>query len=172
MKSLWIASTVLLFAIACQSNNTERPEKSVQEIVGESKIKNSDIIRNPVSADQPIDTVNVAELSFEEPAYDFGEVREGTIVAHDYHFTNSGQAPLLISSARSTCGCTVPQWPREPIAPGETAEVTVEFNSANKRGKKNQKVTITANTTPPQTFIYLKGEVMPKAGGSDIQVTQ
>jgi len=167
MKSLWIASAVLLFAIACQSNNTERPEKSVQEIVGESKIKNSDIIRNPVSADQPIDTVNVAELSFEEPAYDFGEVREGTIVAHDYHFTNSGQAPLLISSARSTCGCTVPQWPRDPIPPGEQGVIEVRFNTENKPHRQSKPITIVANTYPSTTKLFLNGFVIPEKEASD-----
>lgn len=101
-------------------------------------------------------------MSFEETEYDFGTVVEGEKVRHVYKFTNTGEEPLVISDAKGSCGCTVPEWPREPIAPGKSGQVTVEFNSRNKRGDKNQKVTITANTNPPQTFIYLKGTVQPK----------
>ena len=77
---------------------------------------------------------------------------------------------------RGSCGCTVPQWPREPIPVGESNSITVEFNSKGKKGPRNQKVTITANTNPPQTFVALVGEVNPAAGGAagqpQIQVNQ
>ena len=95
---------------------------------------------------------------------DVGTVVEGEKVSHTYKFKNDGQEPLILSNAKGSCGCTVPSWPREPIPPGGEGEVTVEFNSQNKKGKRNQKVTITANTNPPQTFIYLKGEVQGKEG--------
>ena len=99
------------------------------------------------------------KIKFVEMEYDFGVIDEGTIVTHVYTFTNTGDEPLILLDAKGSCGCTVPQWPRQPIAPGETASLTVEFNSKNKSGMRNQKVTITANTEPPQNFLYLKGEV-------------
>jgi hypothetical protein len=104
----------------------------------------------------------VTAITFEETTFDFGAVEEGELVRHVYTFTNIGNEFLVLSDAKGSCGCTVPKWPREPIAPGETASITVEFNSTNKKGKRNQKVTITANTNPPQTFIYLTGEVAPR----------
>lgn len=102
------------------------------------------------------------EISFEESTFDFGTVEEGELVRHTFTFTNTGDEVLILSDARGSCGCTVPKWPRAPIAPGETASITVEFNSKNKKGKRNQKVTITANTNPPQSFLYLTGEVAPR----------
>lgn len=93
--------------------------------------------------------------------YDFGQVDEGDIVTHTFTFTNTGDEPLIISDAKGSCGCTVPAKPIYPIMPGETASITVQFNSKNKRGIRNQKVTLTANTQPAQTFLYLKGEVIP-----------
>ena len=69
----------------------------------------------------------------------------------------------MITNARGSCGCTVPQWPRTPIAPGASSEITVEFNSERKSGKRNQQVTITANTEPHSTVIRLVGEVTPKS---------
>ena len=94
--------------------------------------------------------------------FDFGTITEGEVVAHTYTFTNTGDAPLVLSNAKGSCGCTIPAWPKEPIAPGETASMTVEFNSKGKFGQRNQKVTITANTNPAQTFIYLTGRIMPR----------
>ena len=100
-------------------------------------------------------------LKFAEETYDFGKVVAGEKVSHTYSFTNTGNEPLIISNAKGSCGCTVPDWPRDPIPVGGTGEVTVVFDSKNKKGPRNQKVTLTANTDPPQTFIYLKGEVEP-----------
>ena len=100
-------------------------------------------------------------LTFAETEFNFGKVVAGEKVSHTYKFTNTGKEPLIISNAKGSCGCTVPQWPREPIAVGGTGEITVVFDSKNKKGPRNQKVTLTANTDPPQTFLYLKGEVEP-----------
>ena len=102
----------------------------------------------------------IATMEFEQTVYDFGVVESGEVVSQVYTFTNSGDEPLILMDAKGSCGCTIPEWPREPIMPGETASLVVEFNSKNKRGMRNQKVTITANTEPPQTFLYLKGEVV------------
>ncbi|MCB0607968.1 MAG: DUF1573 domain-containing protein [Lewinellaceae bacterium] len=121
----------------------------------------------PLSAQDRVEVVQpsneenpITTLKFEETVYDFGKVVEGTKVTQVFTFTNTGQEPLVLTNALGSCGCTVPKWPREPIRPGETASITVEFNSKNKIGQRNQKVTITANTEPPQTYLYLKGEVL------------
>lgn len=153
---------MVLFAFAaCQQAGEGGSEKSVEEITNDSKIRNSSIIRNPVSADEPEDTVNVAKMVFEETTFDFGEVEEGESVEHTYKFTNTGKVPLLISNARSTCGCTVPDWPKDPIPPGNTGEIKVRFNTKNKKNKQNKPVTITANTYPSNTKVFLTGFVNP-----------
>lgn len=103
-------------------------------------------------------------MSFGQQSYDFGTVNEGEIVKRTFKFKNTGKEPLIISNAQGSCGCTVPKWPREPIAPGASSEITVEFNSDKKTGKRNQQVTITANTEPANTVISLTGEVTPKGG--------
>lgn len=107
-------------------------------------------------------------MSFDETTFDFGTVTEGEKVSHTYAFKNTGDEPLILQNAKGSCGCTVPQWPREPIAPGASGEITVEFNSKGKAGDRNQKVTITANTNPAQSFIYLKGKVDKAAGESPL----
>jgi hypothetical protein len=115
---------------------------------------------NLSAQDSPYPVGPTTTIEFEATEYDFGTIKQGEKVSHVYTFTNTGDQPFVISDAKGSCGCTVPTWPREIIAPGESAEITVEFNSKGKKGKRNQKVTIIGNTNPPQTFIYLTGEVL------------
>lgn len=116
----------------------------------------------PATPNVAVPTGPVTTLAFADAGkYDFGTVTEGEIVSHTFSFTNTGSEPLIISDAKGSCGCTVPSKPTAPIAPGEDGEITVQFNSKNKKGARNQKVTITSNTNPAQTFIYLTGTVNP-----------
>lgn len=103
------------------------------------------------------------EFKFEESSYDFGSITDGDVVEHIFKFTNTGEAPLVIQSASASCGCTVPSYPREPIAPGATGEIQVKFDSSNKPGIQNKTVSITANTDPAITRLTIKSNVVPKA---------
>ncbi len=159
----WVIALLALLINACQpdSPGSAADEKQVEEIRPEGGLKNSEIIRSPVSANEPEDTVNVAKLSFEEPVFEFGRVPEGQMVEHSFPFTNTGRIPLIITHARSTCGCTVPRWPKEAIAPGEGGEIMVRFNTLGKKNQQSKPVTITANTYPKETVIHVKGHVIP-----------
>ena len=98
-------------------------------------------------------------MTFEHSDFDFGSVKEGEKVKHTYKFKNTGSEPLIISSAKGSCGCTVPKWPSEPIAPGATGQIDVEFDSKGKPGKQTKRVTVNANTVPAQTFLNISGNV-------------
>ena len=100
-------------------------------------------------------------IEFEESTFDFGTIDAGEKVSHVYKFKNTGSEPLVIKDAKGSCGCTVPKWPKEPVAPGATGDILVEYNSKGKKGKETKRVTLTANTTPPQTFLTITGEVTP-----------
>lgn len=147
---------------ACQQNRFSGSEKSVEEIKAEGPISNADIIRNPVTEAGPLDTVNIAKMDFAEEVFNFGEVKEGDIVKHTYTFTNAGKVPLVISDATSTCGCTVPTWPKVPIEPGASGEISVEFNTKNKHREQKKPIIVTANTYPARTTVYLEGFVHPE----------
>ncbi len=148
---------LLAFVTACQNNSTE----SVQEIRG-SGGPNSDMVRNPASADLPLDTNKLARISYQELEYEFGEVSEGKVVEHKFKFTNTGNVPLTILNARSSCGCTIPEWPEEPVKPGNSGEILVKFNTEMKVGKQKKTIYITANTYPNETKVALVGLVNPK----------
>ena len=99
-------------------------------------------------------------LHFEEPVYNFGTIKEGEEVVHDFAFTNTGKSDLLIASANAHCGCTVPDWPKKPIPPGGKGIIKATFNSTNKTGSQNKKITITANTNPVHTDVLIMGMVL------------
>ncbi|WP_271783459.1 DUF1573 domain-containing protein [Aquimarina algiphila] len=101
-------------------------------------------------------------MTFDKTNHDFGIIDEGDIVEHKFTFTNTGNAPLVIISAKGSCGCTVSKWSKEPIAPGATGDMLVTFNSNGKPNLQNKKVTITANTTTGKETLKIKAMVTPK----------
>jgi hypothetical protein len=98
-------------------------------------------------------------LAFENDTYDFGKIKEGTIVEHSYMVKNTGGEPLFITNCKASCGCTIPEWPKDPIQPGESGKIEVKFNSAHKDGDVSKAITVTANTEPEQNFLTIKGFV-------------
>lgn len=107
-----------------------------------------------------VDTANAPVFKFEKEVYDFGEIKEGEKVTYDFKFKNIGNSPLIISSATATCGCTIPEYPKEPVAPGAEGLIRVIFNSAGKAGMQNKIISITANTIPTLTEVNILGNVM------------
>lgn len=159
MNRIVLAIIVVFSATACQQQVYKDQEKSVQEITSATKLSNATIIRNPISADSQEDTINVAKFEFEALGYNFGEVEEGEIVTHTYRFRNVGKVPMVISDARSTCGCTIPDWPKEPIEPGASGQISVRFNTKGKTNAQRKPIYITANTYPVRSELYLEGFV-------------
>ena len=102
-------------------------------------------------------------FNFQKESHNFGTIKEGAVAKHDFTFTNTGESPLIITNAKGSCGCTVPNWPREPIAPGETGTIHVEFNSSGRTGNQRKQVTIDANTVPNQKILSIRAQVEPKA---------
>ncbi len=153
----------LLFVVACQSDADDARAKA-----RESLATTAPATKAPANDTKPAANANNAEtvpagptttLSFGETTFDFGQVDEGEKVSHEYKFTNTGSEPLVISNAKGSCGCTVPQWPKTPIAPGAEGTILVEFNSKGKPGKQTKRVTVTANTNPAQSFLTITGQV-------------
>lgn len=156
-QALRIAAMAALL-VGCGKDGSQG--KSVEEIKTDGKI--SSIIRSPISADGTVDTVNVAKMVFEETEFNFGEIDEGAVIIHEFKFTNTGKVPLVINNAHSTCGCTIPQWPKDPISPGQSGVIHVEFNTKQKHDVQEKPVIITANTYPSVTKVFLRGIVHPK----------
>lgn len=152
LKSIFFTGTTALFLTACQNDN------GVQEI-RDGNGPNANLIRNPATADMPLDTNQLARITFDAPEFDFGTIKEGDIIEHRYKFTNTGKVPLTILNARASCGCTTPDWPKDPISPGGTGEIYAKFNSDGRTGDQSKIIVVTANTHPNESRVKLKGHV-------------
>jgi hypothetical protein len=111
---------------------------------------------------QTVSNEEVAEMVFTEEMHDFGDITEGSKPEYLFSFKNTSDVPLVITSATGSCGCTVPEWPRNPIAPGGTGEIKVSFDSSGRSGRQDKQVTIEANTNPRTTVIKITSNVLPK----------
>ena len=118
----------------------------------------SDMVNNSATASGE-ENIPVSAIKFDQDTFNFGTVMEGERVAHAFTFTNTGKNALVISKAIGSCGCTVPEWPKEPIAPGAKGKIDVVFNSERRVGKANKDVTVYANTEPATSKVTLKGFV-------------
>jgi hypothetical protein len=105
-------------------------------------------------------------LEFDRTDYDFGTIKEGQKVNYTYKFKNTGAAPLIVQNVQPSCGCTAPDWSKEPVPVGGMGYVKVEFDSNGKPGMQNKNVTVTANTWPKQMKLTFKAMVTPKPDGS------
>ena len=107
-------------------------------------------------------TGKTTSAKFEETSHDWGTIAEGEKMTHIFKFKNTGANDMIISDAHGSCGCTVPEWPKEPIKPGKSSQIKVIFDSKGKAGDQSKSVTITANTEPTNMVLMIKGKVTPK----------
>jgi hypothetical protein len=126
----------------------------------ETKTIDSSVVNNNQTASENGEVAQVPVMEFEEILFDFGTITQGEKVNFVYKFTNTGDADLVISSAKGSCGCTVPNWPKQPIAPGASGEIKVVFNSDGKKDNQHKEVSINANTQPALNKVAFKGVVV------------
>jgi len=100
-------------------------------------------------------------ISFENRKHDFGDITQGDKVEHIFKFKNTGTAPLVISNVMTTCGCTAPEWPKQPVAAGAEATIKVVFNSRGKMGQQRKVVTIISNAVEQRSTVEITTNVLP-----------
>lgn len=143
MKQGLIILAIALYGLSCTSGSQQSDEER----------------RNDYAA--YID--NPTEMSFEKMEHDFGVVEEGEQVRYTYKFKNTGDQNLILINVKASCGCTVPEdWPRNPIAPGETGEIKVVFDSQDRIGNVRKSIRVEANTNPTLSELILTGTVKRK----------
>jgi hypothetical protein len=102
---------------------------------------------------------DIGSMSFTDTLHDFGRMKEGEIVVYEFSFTNKGKRDLLINEAKGSCGCTVPDYPKEPIKPGEQNSIKVTFNSQGKKGYNEKTVMVITNGNPSILNLTILAEV-------------
>ena len=140
----------LLVSLVLVSCNSSSDEKTIT----------TDLVNSPLTANSNAEKVLTPNIEMLETSYNFGEMLQGESVTHDFILKNTGEADLIISAAKGSCGCTVPEWPKTPIAKGEEAAIKVTFNSAGKSGKQNKTVTLVTNAMPNTKVLTINGNVI------------
>ncbi|MEZ4978705.1 MAG: DUF1573 domain-containing protein [Chitinophagales bacterium] len=156
-KYLFVSSLALMaFLISCKSDATTTEETTTETTVTEPITTNETALSTTVVTD-------LTSMSVDRMEHDFGKIPDLAPVETKFVITNTGDKPLLISNAQGSCGCTVPEYPKEPIAPGESRDMKVSFNPSGKEGAQTKTVTITANTPEGTTVLNIKSEVVKSA---------
>ena len=151
MKKIAVALAFMVSAgllVSCGQGNASSKVKK-------ENVENAEKRDNSISQGAPV-------ISFDKEEYDFGTVKEGEVVETTFVVTNSGKSDLVITNAQASCGCTVPNWPKEPIAPGKTGEIKVSFNTSGKPNKQSKSITLTTNTEKGREILKISGMVTPK----------
>ncbi len=166
LKSLFFFALVALLSAACKDRDAEKKIAMLESRLAELEGKKATPAITPAPAAQAPETKPdgpLPTMEFERTDHDFGTITEGDVVEYTYAFKNTGAAPLIIQGAQGSCGCTVPDWSKEPIPVGGTGFVKAKFDSNGKPNIQNKTVTVTANTWPKQTVLRFKAMVTPKA---------
>lgn len=153
MKQVFLIAAAVLVLGACQQNSTTTGTADSTDIAAAPLNGQTDTIA--ASNASP----DAAVLTFENVSHDFGKIKAGEKVQYDFYFTNTGKTPLIINSATATCGCTVPETPKEPIQPGSKGVIKVIFDTTGKTGMQDKVITVTSNGNPSSVEVHLKGEV-------------
>ncbi len=174
IAKIFLGMIVAVVLTSCGNSELEsritKLEGRVAALEGKGGVARANPTANPIAVNNSTPATPAAPvekpdgplptIKFNEELHDFGTIKDGDVVEHVFTFVNEGEAPLIISDAKATCGCTVPEWPKQPIAVGATGEIKVRFNSKNKPGVQNKTVTLTANTWPTTQRVRIKANVV------------
>lgn len=145
----FISLILLLIVSGCNSGG-----QNSQETIS------ADLVNNPNSASGTALKGSLPLIQFEEIEHDFGRIIEGETVSYSFKFTNTGKSDLIIAEVTTSCGCTVPSYPKTPIRPGEGGTVKIAFNSNGRRGFQSKNIVVASNTQPNTTVIRIKAQVV------------
>ncbi len=144
---------------------TEAQQNAYDAIAASDPTQNANTSRERAAQlEQPKPSGPLTSLKFEQMAHDFGTINQDTENLKIFKFTNTGKEPLIIENAKGSCGCTVPEYPKEPIAPGATGEIKVVYRPGKQKDMQTKNVTITANTDPANTMLTISAKVLEVAG--------
>lgn len=151
-KSIFIVAVLAMFTVySCKDNAA-------------SKVKDENVT---ATAEREADAGKFPKIQFDQEEHDFGTIDQGTRVEHKFTFTNTGEAPLTIVDAKSSCGCTVPTWTKTPIAPGESGDLLVKFDGSG-QNQVTKTITLTTNTEEGTERLRIKAFVNPKNATSSV----
>ncbi len=163
-NAFMMIALVAVVATGCKNRDAEKKIAELESRLAEIEGKNTPAA-TPAATPAPVAEKPAGPLpaiEFDTEDFDFGTINEGQVVEHTYSFKNTGEAPLIIQNAQPSCGCTVPDWTKDPIPVGGTGYVKASFDSNGKPNMQNKTITVTTNAWPTTKIIRFKAMVKPK----------
>lgn len=137
MKKVVLLVTVMFFASFVFSQDNEKVTQTIEQ------------------------SSNGPQITFDKVVHDYGTLYKDGDGNCEFKFTNNGNEPLVLSTVRSSCGCTVPKWPREPILPGKSSVISVKYDT-RRMGTINKRITVLSNAKTSSVVLSIKGKIIPK----------
>jgi hypothetical protein len=158
-NSIIVLVFLFVLVVSCKKNTTDSVDqnqvdasRSKIDSIIDQKEREKAVKKIPADGKYPV-------MTFTETEFDFGDIKQGDRVEHTFEFTNTGEADLIITSARATCGCTVPEYTEEPIKPGKSGKIKVTFNSTGKKGQTSKTITVVCNTAIENEKLTIKTNI-------------
>lgn len=175
-KSIAILTLCSLVFWGCDSSKTtekataksETPVATVANTSADFTPADKEEIKKMTEPKKEEPTGPFGKFEFSETSHDFGDIKQGDVVEHIFKYKNVGEGPLVITNIKASCGCTTPKWTREPVAPGESGEIQVKFNSRGKMGLQNKTVTISANVEGGTDRISIRTNILKADNTADM----
>jgi len=149
-RGLYLILIVLTCSVISSCNSSGSKEKQIS----------TDLVNNPNTASGETNSGVLPVFKFDEIEHDFGKVIQGESVSFEFQFTNTGKSDLIIVDVSTSCGCTVPSFPKTPIRTGDKGAIKVSFNSAGKFGFQAKSILVVANTQPNTTLLRIKAQIV------------
>ena len=153
--NLVVLAALLVLTTACKKENVN--DKEV--LLDSTSVQRPEAVETATPTAQVPADGKYPTMTFQKEEHDFGTIKQGDKVSTDFQFKNTGEADLIITSARGSCGCTVPEYPKTAIKPGETGTIKVSFDSKGKQGKTNKTVTILCNTKEGNKILNIHANI-------------
>jgi hypothetical protein len=149
--------------IVSQENTTEQPKLDSKENLTENVVQNPvSPVYKPEDLAKDVKDKPVTNLVLSESNFDFGKITKGQVVEHTYEVTNTGKNPLIIAHVRPGCGCTAPDFTKEPILPGKKGKITLKFNSENFDGMVQKQAEVYANVNAVPIMLTFTADIQAK----------
>ena len=167
MKKIFLVLAAGITMASCNEANKSSEESNAAPTTTQVSAEPAATATAPTTVATPepnqIDTANLTTIQWLDGAdRDFGKMKEGDNLNVSFRFKNTGSKPLVISNVTASCGCTVPEVPKKPYAPGETGVIKASFNSAGKPNMQSKQVTVYANTNPAMNTLTFRVDVTPR----------
>lgn len=169
IKKIILSALILSFTVSCKEDALSKVDPNSQDV----NMNTVNAVTQKTDATVPAESELIEAqpqatngkfpvISFNKKEHEFGEIKEGAKVETIFTFTNTGASDLIITDAKGSCGCTVPEFPKAPIKPGKSGKMKVSFDSTGKPGMQQKSVNITCNTQQGSDVLTIKANVLPK----------